>query len=182
MTQLKPDCLMFQTTDGERVPCSAEWVSFELIGESATLVDPELVRHAAAAVLHYFKHELHRSFVSVAEFASALERALRGLGLSIFADSQPEFLRVQESHLPDLIQNAGLLPPPPAAPAATGAVPSNRPLQRPAALRQTTGGGRSLEPPLRASERPNRGLPPHLLPGGHPQPVLHPAGAVRNRA
>jgi hypothetical protein len=98
---------MFQTTDGERVPCSAEWVSFELIGESATLVDPELVRHAAAAVLHYFKQELHRSFVSVAEFASALERALRGLGLSIFADSQPDFLRVQESHLPDLIQNAG---------------------------------------------------------------------------
>jgi hypothetical protein len=98
---------MFQTTDGEQIPCSAEWVTFELIGESAALADPEVLRHAAAAVLHYFKHELRRDFVSVAEFASVLERALRGLGLSIFADAQPAPLRVQESHLPDLMESVG---------------------------------------------------------------------------
>ena len=89
MIELKTDCLIFQTTGGEQIPCSAEWVSFELVGECATTVDPELIQHAAAAVLHYFKHEMHRNFVTVAEFAAALERALSGVGLSIFADARP---------------------------------------------------------------------------------------------
>src|SRR5580658_3876079 len=87
MIQLKTDCLIFQTNDGEQVPCSAEWVTLELMGEGAQLVDPEVVRHASAAVLHYFKHELHRQFVSVAEFAAALEKVLKSFGLSVYADS-----------------------------------------------------------------------------------------------
>ncbi|MGA3180630.1 MAG: hypothetical protein ABSF38_09835 [Verrucomicrobiota bacterium] len=107
MTRLKSDCLLFQTTCGEQIPCSAEWVTLELIGEAAGLAEPEVIRQAAAAVLHYFKSELHRNYVSVAEFAWELERALRGLGLSIFADSEPGGLRVQESNLPELIRNAG---------------------------------------------------------------------------
>jgi hypothetical protein len=107
MIELKTDCLVFQTTGGEQIPCSAEWVSFELIGECATVVDPELIQHAAAAVLHYFKHELHRNFVTVGEFAVALERALGGVGLSIFADAQPAQLRVRESDLPELMKSAG---------------------------------------------------------------------------
>jgi hypothetical protein len=107
MKRLKPDCLLFQTSAGEQIPCSAEWVTLELIGENAGLVDPEVIQHAAAAVLHYFKYELHRDFVSVAEFASALERALRALGLSIFADAEPSALRVEESNLPELMQKAG---------------------------------------------------------------------------
>ncbi len=86
MIQLKTDCLIFQTNDGEQVPCSAEWVTLELMGEGAQLVDPEVVRHASAAVLHYFKHELQRQFVSVAEFAAALEKVLRNFGLSVYAD------------------------------------------------------------------------------------------------
>jgi hypothetical protein len=88
MIQLNADCLIFQTNDGQQVPCSAEWVTLELMGEGAQLVDPEVVRHASAAVLHYFKHELHRQFVSVAEFAAALEKVLRSFGLSVYADSQ----------------------------------------------------------------------------------------------
>ena len=32
MIQLKTDCLIFQTNDGEQVPCSAEWVTLELMG------------------------------------------------------------------------------------------------------------------------------------------------------
>ena len=88
MIQLKTDCLIFQTTDGEQVPCSAEWVTLELMGEGAQLVDPEVVRHASAAVLHYFKHELQRQFVSVAEFAAALEKVLRSFGLSVYADHE----------------------------------------------------------------------------------------------
>lgn len=107
MKQLKTDCLIFQTNCGEQIPCSSEWVTLELIGEHAALVDPEVIRHAAAAVLHYFKCELQRQYVSVAEFAAALDRALRGLGLSIFADAELPPLRVQESNLPELMKSAG---------------------------------------------------------------------------
>jgi hypothetical protein len=111
MIQLKADCLIFQTNDGEQVPCSAEWVTLELMGEGATLVDPEVVRHASAAVLHYFKHELHRQFVSVSEFAIALEKVLRSFGLSVYADFEaeaaaPKERRVLESNLHQLASAA----------------------------------------------------------------------------
>ena len=107
MTQLKTDCLIFQTASGQQIPCSAEWVTLELIGEAAALVEPDQIQHAAAAVLHYFKYELHRQFVSVAEFAAALERALRAVGLNLLAEAEPPSLRVLESHLPELARSAG---------------------------------------------------------------------------
>ena len=107
MAQLKKDCLIFQTNCGQQVPCSAEWVTLELIGDAASLVDPDLIRHASAAVLYYFKHELHRQYVSVAEFAAALERALCAVGLSIFAEAEPGSLRVLDSQLPELMKSAG---------------------------------------------------------------------------
>jgi hypothetical protein len=107
MIQLKADCLVFQTHCGEQIPCSAEWVTLELIGEAASLVDPELIRGAAAAVLHYFKHELRREYVSVGEFAAVLERALGALGLSILSDGPPTALRVKESDLVEVMKNAG---------------------------------------------------------------------------
>jgi hypothetical protein len=112
MIQLKSDCLIFQTHDGEHIPCSAEWVTLELMGEGAQLVDPEVVHHASAAVLHYFKHELGRQSVSVGEFAIALEKVLRSFGLSVYADHQPEPpaspepLRVLESNLNELASSA----------------------------------------------------------------------------
>jgi hypothetical protein len=112
MIQLKSDCLIFQTNDGEQVPCSVEWVTLELMGEGAQLVDPEVVHHASAAVLHYFKYELGRQSVSVGEFAIALEKVLRGFGLSVYADHQPEPPynaappRVVESNLKELASNA----------------------------------------------------------------------------
>jgi hypothetical protein len=112
MIQLKTDCLIFQTNDGEQVPCSAEWVTLELMGEGAQLVDPEVVRHASAAVLHYFKHELQRQFVSVGEFAAALERVLRSFGLSVYADHEtspsPEpARRVSDCNLQALASSTG---------------------------------------------------------------------------
>jgi len=89
MIQLKPDCLVFQTTDGDQIPCSAEWITLELMGEGAAWIDPAILHNVSAAVLHYFKHELSRDFVSVSEFVIALDKALRGFGLSVFADSEP---------------------------------------------------------------------------------------------
>jgi hypothetical protein len=109
MIQLKTDCIVFQTIDGEQVPCSAEWVTLELMGESAELIDPEIVRNASAAVLHYFKHELQRPSVSVGEFALALEKVLRSFGLSVYADhpSQPPGQpRVLETNLKELARDA----------------------------------------------------------------------------
>jgi hypothetical protein len=112
MIQLKADCLIFQTTDGQQIPCSAEWVTLELMGEGAEWIDPETVRHASAAVLHYFKHELQRPFVSVGEFVLALEKVLQSFGLSIYADHHPAPgpeappRRVVESNLAELAGHA----------------------------------------------------------------------------
>jgi hypothetical protein len=83
MIQLHPDCLMFQMDGGESIPCSAELVTVELMGEAADLLDPDLVRNAAQAVLHYFKVEMGKSSVSVREFSLALAAVLRGFGLAV---------------------------------------------------------------------------------------------------
>ena len=68
MIKLHSDCLVFETAQGEQIPCSAESVSVEMLGDAGAVIDPEVVRAAAAAVLHYFRHELGRESVTVAEF------------------------------------------------------------------------------------------------------------------
>ena len=100
MIQLRSDCLVFEMATGETIPCSAELVTIELIGQTMGALDPEVIRHAAASVLHYFKHELGRSHVTVGEFSSALETVLRGLGLAVKSAEQPlPELAVEESDL-----------------------------------------------------------------------------------
>lgn len=83
MIQLHEDYLFFETSTGETIPCSAELVAIELVGGSACKLDPELVRQAAYAVLHYFKNDLGRNCVSIADFSHALERVLVGLGVNV---------------------------------------------------------------------------------------------------
>lgn len=85
MIQLRPDCLMFALEDGESVPCSAESVTIELLGEGLSDIDPAVVREAAAAVVYYFKADQGRDLVSVREFAEALEKVLQNLGYEIAA-------------------------------------------------------------------------------------------------
>ncbi len=51
------------------------------MGETAKTFDPEFIKHAAAAVFHYFREELGRESVTVAEFSLALEKVLRGFNL-----------------------------------------------------------------------------------------------------
>ncbi len=82
MIALHTDCLLFQLATGESVPCSAEMISVEVIGDSHWL-EPDVLRHAAASVFHYFKNELARETVTVGEFSVALEKVLRHLGLTI---------------------------------------------------------------------------------------------------
>ena len=50
MIALQSDCLLFQLTNGESVPCSAEMISVEIVGGVDDLLDPEVLRHAAASV------------------------------------------------------------------------------------------------------------------------------------
>lgn len=90
MIQLHPDYLLFQLPDGQAVPCSAETITIELIGEAAAQLDPEVIKNAAAAVLHYFTHDQGRQCVSVGEFSLALERVLRGFGYEVVSGDAPE--------------------------------------------------------------------------------------------
>ena len=83
MILLRPDCLVFETAAGEHIPCAAKEVTFELVGEAAKWLDAETIENAAAAVLHYFRMERQQETVSVAEFASALEKVFRELGLEV---------------------------------------------------------------------------------------------------
>lgn len=82
MILLASDCLLFQLANGESVPVSVEALSVELVGEPADSLDAEFVRNAAAAVFHYFKTDQARIFVTVGEFSLALEKVLRGFGLT----------------------------------------------------------------------------------------------------
>lgn len=78
MILLAEECLVLETAAGEGMPYSAEMISVELIGGNPGGLDPDQVRHAAAAVFHYFRNELGRDTVSVSEFTEALEKVLDG--------------------------------------------------------------------------------------------------------
>jgi hypothetical protein len=109
MILLKESCLILQTSNGEQVPCSSEWVSLQLARDKMAGLDPEVVENIAAAVLHYFKHERQQDCVSVEEFATALEKVLRGLGISLdgVAGAAPVMAPVADADLDSLAQKAG---------------------------------------------------------------------------
>jgi hypothetical protein len=83
MIEFHANALWFQTPEGETVPRSVETVALELCDEAGSNLDPEVVAHAAQAVLHYFKEDLARNQVSVGEFAQTLATVLRALGLPL---------------------------------------------------------------------------------------------------
>jgi len=107
MIQLHPDCLLIEMPGGEAIPCAAELVTVNLLGAAADSIDHDLVQNAASAVLHYFKVEHGKSFVSMREFSQALATVLRGFGLSVnLADSaQPP--RLSEANLRVLACESG---------------------------------------------------------------------------
>jgi hypothetical protein len=108
MIALAKDCLLFQLSNGECVPFSAAMVSIELLGETAKVLDEDFVRHAAHAVFHYFRVDMKREQVTVAEFSEALERVLRGLKLAEPAGvSAKAPAAVAESDLCSLARESG---------------------------------------------------------------------------
>lgn len=80
MIALHEECLLIERSGGGYLPCPVEQLSFEIVGGGSG-VDPELLRHAAAAVLHYFREELGRVTVTLGEFSTMLIRVLEGLGI-----------------------------------------------------------------------------------------------------
>jgi hypothetical protein len=108
MIHLRSDCLVFEMSNGDKIPCSAASVTVELMGAAAELVDREMVQHAAAAVLYYFQNDLHRTTVTLGEFTEALETALRGLGLNVSCDAPQKSLeRTTDSDLRRLAAESG---------------------------------------------------------------------------
>jgi hypothetical protein len=82
MIALADNCLVFELANGDKVPFSPDMIAIDLMGDAAQQFDAEFVRHSANAVFYYFKHELGRESVTVAEFAEALSSVLRGFSLS----------------------------------------------------------------------------------------------------
>ena len=108
MIQLHPDCLMFKLPGGEAIPCSAELVTVNLLGAAADLLDPDLVQNAARAVIHYFRVEQGKTFVSMREFSLALAKVLRGFGMSVHsAEAAATPCRISESDLRQLACESG---------------------------------------------------------------------------
>jgi hypothetical protein len=87
MIQLRSDCLVFEVSGGDKIPCSVEKLTIEVLAESLDNLDPEVIREAAAAVLHYFRDDLGRETVTLVEFTDALEHVLTGLGYQIAGGS-----------------------------------------------------------------------------------------------
>ena len=83
MISLAAGCMLFELPSGESIPFSAEMISVEVVSDGVSRLDPDVVRHAAASVFHYFKHDLERQTVTVGEFAEALEKVLCGLGYQV---------------------------------------------------------------------------------------------------
>jgi len=90
MILLADNFLLFKLPSGESVPFSAEMISVELADGAGKPFEQDFVEHAAASVFHYFKHNLGRKTVSVAEFATAFESVLNGLGLKLDAGQVTE--------------------------------------------------------------------------------------------
>lgn len=89
MIQLHSDCLVFEVSGGDKIPCSVEKLTIEVLSDSLDHLDPDVVRQAATAVLHYFKEDLGRETVTIEEFTSALEHVLTGLGYEVRASTNP---------------------------------------------------------------------------------------------
>ena len=108
MITLSKDCLLFRLTNGETVPFSADMISIELSGQTQAWFDPQAATEAAKAVFYYFKTELCRQIVTAEEFATAMEKALRGVDRSRWTEEvQPAVTGIIESDLGLLAREAG---------------------------------------------------------------------------
>jgi hypothetical protein len=108
MIQLGRDILLFETPSGQMIPCSAEAIAIELVGDEVSALDPELVNAAVSVVMHYYKYDLRREAVTLQEFIKTLQVVLRGLGLEWpTSPTSPSIVPVIEFDLSEFIEAAG---------------------------------------------------------------------------
>ena len=100
MIQIQSNYLVFRMSTGELLPCSAEAITEELLGETLSLIDPQTIQEALKAVVHYFREEHLEPSVSVDQFSSALGKVLQGFGFDVVFDEDPQInLRVEETDM-----------------------------------------------------------------------------------
>ena len=109
MIALREDCLLVEGAKGDCLPCSVDHLTLEFVGHAVGSLDPEVLKQAAAAVLHYFKHEQGRQFVTVGEFAGALAKVLDGFGIDAKVTEIHDGSRVRSADLRTLTTGAGKL-------------------------------------------------------------------------
>ena len=109
MIWLGSEYLMFKMPSGESVAFSSEAIAVEIVDETEGDLDVNMVKQAANAVYHYFKHELGRQIVTVGEFAAAMEKALEGFEISIVSTKteRPPAAHVAEADLRRIVQESG---------------------------------------------------------------------------
>ncbi|MDC0325271.1 hypothetical protein OAM01_00775 [bacterium] len=83
MIQLNPDCVVLELDSGNTLPCSVELMTFELLGETASWIDPEILKNVNQAVILYLRDELGKHLVTFHEFSEVLEQVLRGFGFEM---------------------------------------------------------------------------------------------------
>ncbi len=83
MIQLNPNCVVLELQGGNTLPCSVELMTVELLGESASWIDPEILKNINQAVILYLRDELGKHLVSFHEFAEVLEQVLKGFGFDM---------------------------------------------------------------------------------------------------
>ncbi len=105
MIALRNDCLLFELSNGESIPCSPAMICVEFVDGIDNQLEPDLLRHAAASVFHYFKVELQRESVTVGEFSLALEKVLRHLGYTINTGGPDS--EIHDTDLARLIRDTG---------------------------------------------------------------------------
>ena len=111
MIQLHSDCLVFEHADGSQLALSGVELAHELFGSPDLPHGREVLDHAAAAVVYFFKHELGRDAVTVGEFTLALERVLAGVGLKITSSGKSQLAdapTINESDLRQLAAQCGV--------------------------------------------------------------------------
>jgi hypothetical protein len=107
MIALASECLLFKLSSGETVPFTCANITIEIDSDTAAAFDADFIRHAADAVFHFFKYELKREEISVAEFAEALEKALSGFVLENDVKTPQIPSRILESDLVRMAEESG---------------------------------------------------------------------------
>jgi hypothetical protein len=107
MIRLHDDYLLLESLNGQSIPCSPDTVSVVMTEESVGIIDQDLLKQAASAVLHYFKNDLGKETVPVGEFTQALETVLNGFGMILKAESIETELPVESFDLRTLVTDGG---------------------------------------------------------------------------